>query len=101
MYVGGAHADIFINGTLINFKCTKDRGYKWHDFAQLVSYFILSIIDVRSGEFGIHESELAISRLAIYKGRYGEIEYVDTYHIDKSKLEKAIYELQKLWFKLY
>lgn len=29
MFVGGADADLFINGIIFNFKCTKNKGYKW------------------------------------------------------------------------
>jgi hypothetical protein len=36
LHVGGADADIFINGTLYDFKCTKSRGYSWTECAQIV-----------------------------------------------------------------
>jgi hypothetical protein len=97
MFVGGADADLFLNGTLLDFKCTKDKGYKWVDFAQLVAYYLLSIISVRCGDIGIINDETAVNRLAFYRGRFGEIEYIDVKLLGEDKIEYAISELQKLW----
>ncbi len=97
MFVGGADADVYLNGTLLDFKCTKDKGYKWVDFAQLVAYYLLSIISVRCGDIGINNDETAVYRLAFYRGRFGEIEYINVKLLGEDKIEQAISELQKLW----
>lgn len=105
MCCGGADADIFIDGTLYDFKCTKNRRYKWDECAQIVGYFLLNIIDIRCGgkgmglgtgfEFSIEE--YGISRLAFYRSRFGEIEYIDVASLDENNVEQGIEELRKLW----
>ncbi|MBS4539649.1 hypothetical protein GOQ27_14335 [Clostridium sp. D2Q-11] len=97
----GADADLFIDGTLYDFKCTKIRGYRWKDSAQIVGYYLLNNIDIRCGGKGMgideHGMEYRIEKLAFYKGRYGEIEIVDVKSLDKNKIEQGIEELRKLW----
>ncbi|GLI82377.1 hypothetical protein ANABIO32_00630 [Rossellomorea marisflavi] len=70
--VGGADADIFIDGTLYDFKTSKDNKYKRLDVAQLLGYFLLceinNYMDVDDAYY------LGIDRLSFYKGRYGTIE---------------------------
>jgi hypothetical protein len=98
---GGADADIFINGTLYDFKCTKSRGYNWAECAQIVGYYLLNIIDIRCGGTGIGFDEfgepLGIHRLAFYRSRYGEIESFDVELLDDNKVEQGIEELRKTW----
>ncbi|HBW33844.1 hypothetical protein [Desulfosporosinus sp. BICA1-9] len=38
--VGGADADIYIDGVLYDFKSTKTNAYKWQDFGQIISYYL-------------------------------------------------------------
>jgi hypothetical protein len=101
MYCGGADADIFIDNTLYDFKCTKDRGYRWTESAQIVGYYLLNIINIRCGGSGIGTDEYgdgySIGRLAFYRGRYGEVEYIDAMSLDESKVEQGVEELRKLW----
>jgi hypothetical protein len=99
--VGGADADIFINGTLYDFKCTKSRGYTWIECAQIVGYYLLNTIDIRCGGNGMGFDEFGspyeIDRLAFYRGRHGEIEGFDVRLLDENKLEQGIEDLRKMW----
>jgi hypothetical protein len=98
---GGADADIFINGTLYDFKCTKSTGYKWGECAQIVGYYLLNTIAIRCGGNGMGFDEFGspyeIDRLAFYRGRHGEIEGFDVGLLDKNKVEQGIEELRKMW----
>lgn len=97
MCCGGADADIFIDGTLYDFKCTKSRGYSWIECAQIIAYYLLNIIDIRCGGFGMGLEEYSIEKLAFYRSRFGEIESIDANLLDENKVERGIEELRKLW----
>ena len=68
MMVGGADADILVGATLVEIKTTVKWGYMWADAAQLVGYYVLA---------AMNGDPWPIDRLAIYRSRFGRIEYVD------------------------
>ena len=68
MMVGGADGDILIGTTLVDIKTTVKWGYMWGDAAQLVGYYVFAAM---VGE------PWPIDRLAIYRSRFGRIEYVE------------------------
>jgi hypothetical protein len=77
--VSGADADIFIDGTLYDFKTTKDQTLAKKDNLQLIGYFILHEL-AKECEIvvGIGTNfDMDIKRIAFYKARFGEIEYYD------------------------
>ncbi len=76
-FCGGADADIYIDGTLYDFKCTKKERYVWKDVAQILGYYLLDCIskDHKDQENDLDKYE--IRRIAFYKARFGEIEYYD------------------------
>jgi hypothetical protein len=94
-FVGGADGDIIIDGTLYDFKTGKGVGYKWQEVAQIVGYFLLEEISLEvnnsEGNYFIDDSyqHLDIKRIAFYRARYGEIEYIDTSYFDKNLIETA------------
>ncbi len=75
MMVGGADADLLVDTTLIDIKTTIKWGYMWADAAQLVGYYVLAAMN---GE------PWPIDRLAIYRSRFGRIEYVDCDEVRQS-----------------
>ncbi|WP_053361368.1 hypothetical protein [Bacillus sp. FJAT-27251] len=92
LLVEGADADIYINGTLYDFKTTKSKALQKNDNLQMIGYFLLDELSNYSGseeyDFGNYNS---IDRIAFYKARYGEVEYYDvrerfTPHLLKKKL---------------
>ncbi len=87
-FVGGADGDIIIDGTLYDFKSGRNIGYKWQEAAQLVGYFLLNEIslDVKNADDFTDDSyeHLEINRIAFYRARYGEIEYIDLTYFDKN-----------------
>ncbi|MBQ6849733.1 MAG: hypothetical protein IJN77_01685 [Oscillospiraceae bacterium] len=74
---GGADADIYIDGTLYDFKTSKTSGYKGQEIAQITSYWLLDI--VANSIEGVNEpsdlSEFRVDNIALYKARFGQIEY--------------------------
>ena len=75
MMVGGADADLLVGTTLVEIKTTVKWGYMWADAAQLVGYYVFAAM---VGE------PWPISRLAIYRSRFGRIEYVDCDEVKQS-----------------
>ncbi|AJH71627.1 hypothetical protein DJ86_5363 [Bacillus cereus ATCC 4342] len=77
--VGGADADIYIDGVLYDFKTTKDKALKQKDNLQMIGYYILNelaIITI-SDDLGFLYTSMSIEKMAFYKARFGEIEYYD------------------------
>ncbi|WP_218775541.1 hypothetical protein [Oceanobacillus senegalensis] len=92
-FVGGADGDIVIDGVLYDFKTGKKTGYKWQEVAQLVGYFLLNEIslDIQNADNSIGDSYqyLDIKRIAFYRARFGEVEYIDISYFDKELIETA------------
>lgn len=97
LLVGGADADIYIDCTLYDIKVKKDNGYRWQDVAQLVGYYMLSIITIIFNEEDSELYKYPISRLAFYKARKGEIEYIDVKDIGIKNIIDTLRKLDKLW----
>ncbi len=75
--VGGADADIYIDGTLYDFKTTIKNGYAWSQFAQVLGYGFLSSLAKCYHDSDNMLDSCEVNRIALYKARYGEIEYFD------------------------
>ena len=75
MMVGGADADLLVGTALVDMKTTVKWGYMWADAAQLASYYVFAAV---VGE------PWPIERLAIYRSRFGRIEYVDCDEVRQS-----------------
>lgn len=91
-FVGGADGDIIIDGTLYDLKTVKDSGYKWQDTAQLLGYYLFNELSADISEASDWEefySPYNIKRVALYKARFGEIEYLEIDKIDQREIEKA------------
>jgi hypothetical protein len=104
-FVGGADGDVIIDGTLYDFKSGKNIGYKWQEVAQMVGYFLLNEIslDVANAEENYFSDDsyqhLNIKRIAFYRARYGEIEYIDITDLDKELIITAKKKLASYFFK--
>lgn len=89
--------DLYIDGTLFDFKTSSKLDKKSYDITQLVGYFLLNelnrcaldLIDKKSKNYNCFKSQLLdIKRIAFYRARFGEIEYCDLSKIpDKVKYE--------------
>jgi len=106
MICGGADADIYIDGILYDFKTGKNFGYNWREIAQLTGYFFLN--DYAEIVYQMYEKDLSedqltkrsppllncnILRLAFYRARLGEIQYVDTSMFTKDQRLEIVDEL--------
>ncbi|MHA1401343.1 MAG: hypothetical protein ACTSQE_13425 [Candidatus Heimdallarchaeaceae archaeon] len=67
--VGGADADIIIDGALIDIKTTKKLEFKREYFDQLIGYYTLKQI----GGIDRAKKDIQIKELGVYYSRYGEI----------------------------
>lgn len=74
---GGADADIYIDGILYDFKCTKKHGYVWNEVAQILGYYLLDRIAKKYNDQDNDLKKCDIDKVAFYRARYGEIEYVE------------------------
>lgn len=94
---GGADADIFIDGTLYDFKTSKKPGYSWIEIAQIFGYYFLNKIAANIKDDKAKLSGYTINRLAIYKARYGEIEFIDISIMDSEKMEMTFNKINELF----
>ena len=83
--VGGADADVFIDGTLYDFKVRKENSWSSKLARQLVGYYVIDSIakdaeDITSGLWG-HQ----IERVALYNARFAETVFYDTDRIDPTR----------------
>lgn len=95
--VDGADADIFIDGTLYDFKTSKSRGYSWLDGAQLIGYYLLNELSMRLdtemvGDYTF-DNYMDINRLALYKARFGEVEYYKLSDIPQPVIDETIQKM--------
>ncbi|MGD7045855.1 hypothetical protein [Jeotgalibacillus proteolyticus] len=79
--VSGADADIFIDGTLYDFKTSQDKSLKKNDNLQLIGYYLLNELAKKtmSDELDFDYTYMNIEKVSFYKARYGELEYYDTH----------------------
>ena len=96
MICGGADADIFIDGTLYDFKTSKKPGYSWIEIAQIFGYYFLNKIAANLKDDKAKLNGYTINRLSIYKARYGEIEFIDISTMDSEKMEMTFNKINDL-----
>ena len=98
--IKGADADIYIDGTLYDFKCTKNIGYKAKDVQQVIGYYILDIIGKNRDNSRLDQTLVGydIKRLAIYSARIGEIYYFDISNIENNTINNVAKEIEKILF---
>lgn len=94
--VSGADADIFIDGTLYDFKTSLDPSLKISDNLQMIGYYLLNDLAIAtlSEDYGFYYTYMWIKRLAFYKGRFGEVEYYDALqHLPYTDVKPKLQEL--------
>lgn len=91
MCIGGADADIYIDGSLYDFKTTKDYSYKWQNIAQLLGYYLLYLAAIALNEPRFSLNGYVVEKVAFYKARAGEIEYLNISSLGKDKILNALH----------
>lgn len=91
---GGADADIYVDGTLYDFKTSKTNAYSWKEAAQIVGYYLLNRVSVLIDDVTASLLNYPIERLAMYRARYGEIEFVEITDLNPDLIEQATEELK-------
>ncbi|NNH78724.1 hypothetical protein HLH17_13905 [Acinetobacter sp. ANC 5380] len=97
--LGGIDADICIDGTLFDFKSTKNHGFMIKDSLQITSYYVFYLIDLIMSNPEKPKTNMRrhkIERIALYKSRFGQIEYFDVNNISERDLKYVITELNKI-----
>ena len=99
--IGGADADIYIDGTIYDFKTSKNIGYTGKDAQQVIGYYILNEVEKkRHGEmFNNSIGNKMVDKIAIYLARVGEIYYFDVNNIDSEVINNVVSEVEKILFK--
>lgn len=94
LLVGGADADVYIDGVLYDFKSSKNCGYRWKDVAQLYGYYLLDCINkinpLSDDIMSIGKKE--IKELAIYSARFGIINSYPIYKVSKKEISELLIE---------
>jgi hypothetical protein len=92
--VSGADADVYIDGTLYDFK-TQDNSLKRNDNLQMIGYYLLNelAVNTMSDDLGFIYTNLHIRKLSFYKARHGEIE---SYNVEEHLPSSSIKIKQKL-----
>lgn len=86
--IGGAVADIYVNGTLYDIKTSKGYDFSEREFAQVYGYAILdSIMPDIGADYSITQYFGGIRNIALYKARFGEIVYAPICITDSIKKE--------------
>ena len=88
--IGGADADIYVDGTLYDFKTSIKNGWNSTEITQILAYYFLDAISKQYTDQKNELSKHLINRLALYKVRYEEIAYFDVDKLDDNTLKSTI-----------
>ena len=95
--MGGADADIYIDGVLYDFKTTIKNGYRIAETTQLVGYYILDAVSKTCEDERNDLAKYPIERIALYKVRFDEIAYFDVESFGKYIVEDTVKEILKIF----
>lgn len=82
----GIDADICVDSILLDFKTTKKNGYIAQDAMQITGYYLFYLIDRLLGDKKSNIQNHKIEKIALYKARFGQVEYYDVSKIKKDDL---------------
>lgn len=88
--IGGADADIFIDGILYDFKTSIKNGYNSKDVTQIIGYFILDAIAKRCNDQRNQLCRHSIKKVALYKVRYEEFAFFDIENLSIESIDNTI-----------
>lgn len=94
--VGGIEPDLVIDGTIFDLKTTKRNGYIGQDAMQITGYYLFYLLDRLLGSKA-NILEHKIERIAFYKARFGQIEYVNVSDLDKDNVIQALIEINQFY----
>lgn len=99
LMVGGADADVFIDGTLYDFKVHKENGWRSADAKQLMGYYLLDAVAKAAKDKENKLKGVNIHRIALYSARYGEVAVMDTSLLEKAELRQAVERICRAYLK--
>ena len=97
--IGGADADIYINGVIYDFKVHKENKWSLADARQLIGYYVLDSIakDVKDAQNKL--KSVPVKKVALYNARYGEIAFYDIARCNPFDIQKAKEEIRFQYLK--
>ncbi|MCY7542546.1 hypothetical protein P9173_09075 [Bacillus safensis] len=100
LLVDGADADIYVDGTLYDFKVVKEVGYRSPDALQLTGYYLLNQLlkEIEKKYITVESlpyADIEFSKVCLYKARFGEFEHFDFKTIDTQEIHSTISNLAK------
>ncbi|WP_255233871.1 hypothetical protein [Bacillus altitudinis] len=99
--VGGADADVIVDGVLYDFKTTSNFKYVSKDSLQLSGYFLLNrfLREIENDKhlimFSLNYSEISFNNVCLYKARFGEFECFNFDVLNEELLNDAVISLAK------
>lgn len=91
--IGGADADIYIDGVIYDFKTSIKNGWNGGDVAQVIGYFLLDKISKQINDDLDDLLEYPVKKVALYKVRYSEIAFFDVSNLSQSSVDEAAKEI--------
>ena len=97
--VGGADADIYIDGVIYDFKVHRENKWRIADARQLMGYFLLDSIakDAKDSHNMLKDNE--VNKVAIYSARYGEIFYYNLEQCSPVQIQETKAEIRYQYLK--
>lgn len=91
--VGGADADIYLDGVIYDFKTTIKNGWSSVDAIQITGYYLLDAVSKKIEDKRNDLFQYPIEKIALYKVRYEEIAYFDVKEIQENVIINAVRDL--------
>ncbi|MBR5534971.1 MAG: hypothetical protein IKU62_09025, partial [Ruminiclostridium sp.] len=97
--VGGADADVYIDGVIYDFKVHKESKWRIADARQLMGYYILDSIAKDAEDSSNKLKKNQVNRVAIYSARYGEVFFYDFGKCALDKIQEVKAEIRYQYLK--
>lgn len=95
--VGGADADIYIDGTLYDFKVIKKNGWSSAYATQIIGYYLLDLIAKKCEDWKSNLYNYKIDRVALYNVRYEKISYYDCDKLNGTIIDNIIHKISDIY----
>ncbi|MBR4891253.1 MAG: hypothetical protein IKU15_08215, partial [Clostridia bacterium] len=91
--IGGADADVFIDGVLYDFKVIKKNGWSSPYATQIIGYYLLDLFAKKCEDWKSDLYNKKIDKVALYNARYEKIYYFDCDKLTKTVIGDVIHKI--------
>lgn len=95
--IGGADADVFIDGILYDFKVIKKNGWSSSYATQIIGYYLLDLFAKKCEDLKSDLYNKKIDRVALYNVRYEKIYYFDCDKLTKTVIDNVIHKISDIY----